>query len=209
MELKTIFKTLSRIFDWLWNINLVLGVLALAFITYNTISKKNIITAGYLGQFETKTEQHGNISSLMETTELFISDLNVTPSIIINTDLNLWLMYGYVLFILGIVLGYNYQIMILFKSLSNHLNGSSIFTQNLIHRFNVLAKFSLLFFTLGLSLSILKLIIVDQIYFNGMVLHPVFDNKILNLAWLGIGFLILAGIFKIGHQLQTDNDLTI
>lgn len=209
MNLKTIFKGLSKLFDWLWNINLVLGIAAIVLVSVNAFSNKKVITANYLGKFMVKTEQLGHIESKLGKTGIFINEFSATPSVLIDSKANLPLTYGYIIYILCIVLGFNFQLMNLFKELNNSIKQGTPFTDNISARFKSLATYSFIFFTIGLVLSLVKLALINQIKFHNMILKPVFDNQVMNLAWIGIGFFILSGIFKIGFQLKTENDLTI
>lgn len=208
MNLKTVFKLLSKLFDWLWHINLVMGIMALILVSLNAFTNNKTITASYLGKFNTKIEQVGTIKSQSANNNIYINEMTTTPSVLIDNNLNLLLTFGFILFILLIVLGYNYQLMKLFNDLNN-INSSSIFIKSMIDRFTNLAKFSFLLFAIGLILSIIKFIIINHINIGNIIFKPAFDSQIINLAWLGVGFFIIAGIFNIGNQLQSENELTI
>lgn len=208
MNIKTIINILSKVFDWLWNINLILGLMAIVLITINSFSDKTI-TANYLGNFKVKIEQVGVLHSLDSNTEVYVNDFIGTPSILLNSKTNLILIYTYVSFILSIVLFFNYHLMKLFKSLQVNITNGTPFGSGISKRFTILSKGSIALFAFGLLLSIAKITLIDEITCNGLTYTPIFDSQILNLAWLAIGFLIVASIFKVGLELKQEKDLTI
>ncbi len=209
ISIKTIFSGLSKIMDWLWNINLVLGIGSIIFLIINLITKKLELTANYLGNFKIIIHQVGNMSSEINNTKIYLDNMIGSPALLLNSNMHQTLIFGYTLFIVTVVLIYNYQLMKLFNSLNSAIKENALFISGITEKFNTLAKVSLIVFCCGLLLSICKLWLINSITFGNITLIPIFDNGIINFAWLGIGFFIISGIFKIGFELKKEQDLTI
>jgi len=209
MGIKTVFSALSKLFEWVWNINLVLGLAALIFVSVNVFTSKKAITANYLGNFKINTDQLGEINTQFGKSNIFIDDIIGSPSILIDSKMNIVFVYAYMVFILSIVLFYNFQLMKLFASLKLNIKEGTPFGNGISTRFLTLAKVSFLLSAIGCSLSGLKVLLVENISFKGLNLVPVFDNQLLNLIWIGIACFIISGIFKIGCELKQEKELTI
>lgn len=209
MSTKTLFRVLKNVFEWIWNINLVLGLAAIIFVSVNAFTGKKVITANYLGSFKIKTEQIGEIHTLNHKSNVFIDDVVGSPSLLIDSKLNVLFIYAYMAFILSIVLFYNYQLMKLFATLEVNITEGTPFGNGISKRFLTLSKISILLCTIGCLLSFLKVVLIQDITFQNLTFYPVFDNRILNLAWISIACFIISGIFKTGCELKQENDLTI
>lgn len=209
MKIKTLFNLGSKLFDWLWNINLILGLAAIIFVSVNAFTNKKAITASYLGNFKISTEQVGQLNSELANSQVYINDIVGAPSILINSKINTVFIFVFVLFVISIVLFYNYQLKQLFITLKLNISEGTPFGNGISKRFISIAQISLSLCVVGTILSLLKVFLVNNINFNGLTLTPVFDSKILNLLWIGLASFIISGIFKTGCELKQENDLTI
>lgn len=205
----SIVTFLYHIIKCVWYVNLVLGISAITYQVLNIVYNKKLLMAQYLGQFNVNIKSSAVVEFANSNLPAGISTFKGSPVLILPNKINTCLILIYTIAVVTIILFYNYKFYKIFYSLYNLSKKNNAFDNLIPHYLKQLSVFSIIVFFIGSILSIIKIMYINQITVNNIILSPAYDNGLLNFLWASLLFAVLTLIFKIGHNLKTDNELTI
>jgi hypothetical protein len=171
--------------------------------------EKSLITS-YLGKFIVELDGVGIFHTQGNNNlEFYIETITGFPSLGVNLKWHGIFVLLFSIVVAGVTLFFNYKFYRLFEVLKNSISNGTPFSTDVSDILKTIWKVSLLIFLAGSVLSIIKILVIDDVVFDSFVARPVFDNQLLNFLWFGLGIYVLNEIYKVGIELKNEQDLTI
>ncbi len=200
----------TRFLHWGWMLNLILAGGIIGFQVLNLIHPQKDLSIAYLGKFRIEVNKVGTIETNTNQSRIFyFTESQAQPSIVLNSFWHPYYVLLFTLLICGIILFYNYQFKMFFLKIDRSVKEGTPFHGDAVLFLNRTIWGSFLIFIFGSLLSLIKMIFLPIIQFEGFSAHPVYDNLFLNFLWFGIGMYILSKIYQVGFILKQEQDLTI
>ncbi len=210
MKGKKLIFVLYQLLKYVLYINIVLAGSVVVFQIINIFRPDKTLVTSYLGKFAIELNAKGIIQSAQNSQiAIYIKDIVGLPSLGIDSAFHGVFVLLFSLAVVCVTLYYNYQFYRVFLTLYNSVKSGTPFNIEISKTLKQVALFSVLTFIVGAILSIIKLLIINEMVFEDLVVRPVFDNQILNFLWFGISIYILNEIYKVGLELKKEQELVI
>lgn len=210
MKGKKLIFWIAKIFHWGWLLNLTFAGGIIGFQILNLLNPQKSISSAYLGKFRFEIYQEGiTFNNPNHSKNYYFTDTTAQPSVKVNSFWHPYLVLIFTLIVLTISLFYNYQFKLFFSKLNQSIQEGTPFHSIILTPLQRVTWFSMAVFILGSILSILKIIYIPSIAFEGFKAIPVYDNLLINFFWFSMGMYIIIQIISVGIELKNEQDLTI